>query len=145
MIINYKNYSPKIASNTFITNKNLYSLLLKNEKDSLYLFLGILNCKLISRLYLEQVSQATKDDFPQVTIKDILGLPMPAIEPKEAENISSFAFQMLDSKKQLASAITDSDKNFLQNKCNSLDRQIDKLVYELYNLTDEEKDIIENS
>jgi adenine-specific DNA-methyltransferase len=50
---------------------------------------------------------------------------------------------MLASKKQLAAAITDSDKNFLQNKCSSLDRQIDNLVYALYGLSEEEVKIVE--
>ena len=50
---------------------------------------------------------------------------------------------MLESKKQLAAAVTDSDKNFLQNKCSSIDRQIDKLVYALYGLTEEEIKIVE--
>jgi hypothetical protein len=39
--------------------------------------------------------------------------------------------------------ITDSDKIFLQNKCSSLDRQIDNLVYALYGLSEEEERIVE--
>jgi len=42
-----------------------------------FFVLGLLNSKLVSRLYLDQVTQATKDDFPQVTVKDILELPVP--------------------------------------------------------------------
>jgi phenylpyruvate tautomerase PptA (4-oxalocrotonate tautomerase family) len=49
----------------------------------------------------------------------------------------------LEAKKQLAAAVTDNDKNFLQNKCSSIDIQIDKLVYELYELTEEEIKIVE--
>lgn len=52
---------------------------------------------------------------------------------------------MLQSIKQLAAAITDRDKNFLQNKCASIDRQIDKLVYELYELKEEEIKIVEGN
>jgi hypothetical protein len=53
--------------------------------------------------------------------------------------------QMIQGKKQLATAMTDSDKNFLQNKCSSLDRQIDILVYKLYDLTEEEIRVVETS
>jgi len=35
----------------------------------------------------------------------------------------------------LSAAKTDGDKDFYKNKCATLDRQIDALVYELYGLT----------
>lgn len=43
--------------------------------------------------------------------------------------------QMLDAKKHLQTARTDKDKTYYQDRCNVLDRQIDKSVYELYGLT----------
>ena len=52
--------------------------------------------------------------------------------------------QMLDAKKFLQTARTDKDKTFYEDKCNALDRQIDKLVYELYALTPDEIKIVEN-
>ena len=42
-----------------------------------------------------------------------------------------------------AQAKTDKDKTYYENKCASLDRQIDRLVYELYGLTEEEIKIVE--
>ena len=42
--------------------------------------------------------------------------------------------QMIEAKKQLAAAQTERDKTFYENKCASLDRQIDNLVYELSTL-----------
>ena len=39
--------------------------------------------------------------------------------------------QMLEAKQQLASAQTERDKTFYENKCATLDREIDELVYEL--------------
>ena len=50
---------------------------------------------------------------------------------------------MLEAKKQLAQAKTDKDKTYYENKCAALDRQIDRLVYELYGLTEEEIQIVE--
>jgi type II restriction/modification system DNA methylase subunit YeeA len=35
------------------------------------------------------------------------------------------------------------DKNYLQRKCATLDKQIDELVYQLYGLTEEEIKIVE--
>ncbi len=51
--------------------------------------------------------------------------------------------QMLEAKTQLASVRTERDKTFYESKCATLDRQIDSLVYELYDLTPEEITIVE--
>jgi len=57
----------------------------------------------------------------------------------------SLVEQMLDAKKHSQAARTDKDKTFYQDRCNALDRQIDKLVYELYALTADEIKIVENN
>jgi hypothetical protein len=51
--------------------------------------------------------------------------------------------QMLEAKKQLAAVRSEGDKNFYESKCATLDRQIDSLVYELYDLTPEEIAIVD--
>jgi hypothetical protein len=50
---------------------------------------------------------------------------------------------MLEAKKRLAKVKTDKDKTYYENKCAALDRQIDRLVYDLYGLTEEEVQIVE--
>jgi len=67
-----------LVTETFITNKNLYSILPRDDALDTRIILAVLNSKLISYLYLKQVSQATKDDFPQVTIRDTRALPFPS-------------------------------------------------------------------
>jgi len=52
---------------------------------------------------------------------------------------------MLTAKKHLQSARSDKDKDFYANKCHALDRQIDALVYKLYELTTEEITLVEAS
>ena len=49
----------------------------------------------------------------------------------------------MEAKKQLAKAKTNKDKTYYENKCAFLDRQIDRLVYQLYGLTEEEVQIVE--
>lgn len=60
------------------------------------------------------------------------------------ESAKEFALveQMLAAKPQLARAQSDKDKNFYENKCATLDRQIDALVYELFCLTEDEIKIV---
>ena len=49
-----------------------------------------------------------------------------------------------DEKRQQHEAITDSDKAFFQQKIDALDRKIDRMVYNLYGLSEEEIAIIES-
>jgi len=50
---------------------------------------------------------------------------------------------MLSLHEQLAAARSPQDKSVLQRQIDATDRQIDRLVYELYNLTDGEIAIVE--
>jgi len=51
--------------------------------------------------------------------------------------------QMLSSKKQLSISKTENEKTYWEQKCKSIDNQIDRLVYELYGLTEEEIGVVE--
>ncbi len=66
-----------------------------------------------------------------------------ATEKKRHDEMVAKVEAMLEAKKQLAYAKTDKDKTYYENKCASLDRQIDRLVYDLYGLTEEEIKIVE--
>ena len=44
---------------------------------------------------------------------------------------------------ETAKAKTDTDKTYYESKCAGLNRQIDRLVYDLYSLTEEEIKIVE--
>ena len=58
---------------------------------------------------------------------------------------SSMVSVLLAAKSHLARAQSDKDKDFYENKCASLDRQIDALVYELYELTSDEIKLVEGA
>jgi len=53
--------------------------------------------------------------------------------------------QMLALHKQLPEAKTGHEQTLIQRQIDATDRQIDKLVYELYELTPEEIAIVENN
>lgn len=57
--------------------------------------------------------------------------------------IVSLVERMLDLHKQLPEAKTPHEKTALQRQIETTDRQIDNLVYELYDLTEEEIKIVE--
>jgi hypothetical protein len=133
-----------------ITNKNLYVVRSSSDVPERFL-LGILNSRLISRLYLSQVSQATKDDFPQVTIRDVLGLPFPLVALRTprgracCERMVEMVESILLLHGRLGKSRSQHEKRVIQRQIEAADRQIDRLVYELYGLTEEETAIIEGA
>ena len=92
-----------------------------------------------------------KDSFPQVTIFSLEQLPICVLDiSKPADKawhnkMVSLVEQMLAAKPQLARAQSDKAKDFYENRCAALDRQIDALVYEFYGLTAGEIKIVEGA
>ena len=134
-----------LTTETFITNKNLYTVLAHHNSIDIRILLGVLNSRLLSFLYIRQVTQAAKDDFPQVTIKDILSLPFPSSTAvaNHTSRIVKLVERMLLLHLQLATAKTSHNKTAIQRQIDAADQQIDRLVYELYELTEEEIKIVE--
>jgi len=134
-----------LVTETFVTNKNLYSVLPRDDSLDSHIVLAVLNSRLISYLYLKQVSQATKDDFPQVTIRDTLALPFPPAlrVSKHSNPLLSLVERMLASYRHLAAVSIPTDRAFYQREIKETDKQIDQLVYRLYRLTDKEIEIVE--
>lgn len=77
--------------------------------------------------------------------------PVPRIDPASAtakahhDEILAKAESMIKATKKAIEARTDKDKNYYENRCAALDREINELVYELYGLKDKEVAIIEQA
>jgi len=119
--------------------------------DSLYL-LGLLNSRLfwfsISNISIPFGVRAGEYRY-RLIYQYMEQVPIRAIDAKKPadktahDKIVSLVEQLLTAQKQLVSAQSDRDKDFYGGKCESLDRQIDALVYQLYGLTDDEIKIVE--
>ncbi len=114
----------------FLTNQTCYFI----ARDDKYLF-AILNSKAIYFFMRQMASNLGEGAFRWIK-QFIELLPIPKITPKNQE---------------LARKITDCAKKILQTKekdpnanTQELEKEIDALVYQLYNLTDAEIKIIEN-
>jgi len=66
-------------------------------------------------------------------------------EKKMHDRMVQLVEQMLALHKQLLEAKTGHEQTLIQRQIDATDRQIDKLVYELYGLTPEEIAIVENN
>ena len=103
-----------------------------NENYSTKYLLGILASKLISYLYLNISSIATKDDFRQTTLSELRKLPIPRIDMEKQKPIISIVDKILDLK-----------NNNIHSDTSVFESDIDQLVYQLYELTADEIQIIE--
>lgn len=120
-----------IDTDQFYLLNTAYICLLKNSQYSLKYILGILNSRVINFLYSKTYIGW------QITIPAINSLPIPKINQKNkilVQNIEELVGHILKLKK------SNPDANIA-----TYENQINDLVYELYGLSKEEKQIISNS
>jgi hypothetical protein len=115
--------------------------------DEKYL-IGLLNSSIFEFYYSNLVAKI-RGGYMRFFTQYLEQVPIRAINFDDAaekaahDKMVSLVEQMLDAKKHSQAARTDRDKTFYQDRCNALDRQIDKLVYRLYELNDKEITIVE--
>jgi len=83
---------------------------------NVFFVLGILNSRLISYLYVNTSSIATKDDFRQTTLAELrrLPIPTPQSDPDRTKRFGDLASQTLTLHKQVVAAQAPHDKTVLQ-------------------------------
>jgi hypothetical protein len=132
-----------MTTETMMTTDNVLNIVPRDPQASVPFALGILNSRIISWLYVSTSMIAQKDDFPQVYISALAALPIPAYDKVRHDRMVAPVEQMLSLHKELAAAKTPDAKTVLQRQIEATDKQIDRLVYELYGLTEEEVKIVE--
>lgn len=139
------------TAETLLTNQSVQSLIpnpqLKPAPDLLFL-LGILNSRLLSWYFVKFNSVARRDDFPKIIIQQTRELPFPAwgcqSDRVTHDRMVKLVETMLALHRQLAAARTPQEKSVLERQIAATDAQIDRLVYDLYGLTEDEIKIVEN-
>jgi len=118
------------------------------RSQALYL-LGVLNSRLISWYHHRRSPKAKKKLFPKVLVSDLARLPFKDVRTSSgspeglALEISENVERMMALHERLAACKTDHDRRLHERQVESLDAEIDRLVYELYELTPEEIAIVE--
>ena len=125
------------------------SVILKDDiKENIRYVLGILNSQLLS-FYATHHSPVFSGGYYKFSAPYLRKLPIRPIDftdPADAarhDQMVALVQRMLDLHKQRASATLPHSKELLQRQIDATDRQIDRLVYELYGLTDAEIRIVE--
>ncbi len=121
-----------ISNNKEIVTQSVYCICATSKIYSNELILALLNSKLIHFIY--RCVFAEKQEFPRILIENINNMVLPKPNPIIFNSITNLVHQILSLKQQTPLADT-----------TALENQIDRLVYELYGLTEEEIKIMEQN
>jgi len=120
-----------------------------NDTTLDYRYIAALLGSLPVSYYFQKRFNRTEKTFPEIRIGELAQLPIRTINFSDKadrarhDRMVSLVEAMLDAKRKLQTARTDRDRDHYESKCAALDKQIDALVYELYELTPEEIAIVE--
>jgi len=139
-----------LRGNFTFDNEGIYycantSYIIANEERYL---LGLLNSSLLTFVY-SGISSTYRGGYLRFIYQYLVQLPIRTINfdnPKDKalhDRMVQLVETMLDLHKRLPNANAPHDKQTLQRQIDTTDRQIDKLVYELYGLTEEEIRVVE--
>lgn len=132
-----------IDFNNSLTNRSIYNLQITNKNYNIYLILAIINSKLMKYYYSIFIKPDT-NIFPKLRIIQLKKLPIPS-NPTQAQQTSLITLvdEMLKLNEELQNtSFLPEVKARLEARIAHTDNNIDNLVYELYELTEEEIKIV---
>jgi len=121
----------------------------EQTKFSMKFLTGLLNSRLLSFIYPYISNKMVAQSFPRLSVRDIRNLPIRTIDFADSsdkarhDRMVDLIERMLALHKQFAAAKTGHGKTLLQRQIDATDRQIDRLVYALYELTNEELKMVD--
>ncbi|MEA2051388.1 MAG: TaqI-like C-terminal specificity domain-containing protein, partial [Euryarchaeota archaeon] len=137
-----------IDTNQYLSLKNVHNLRINDNSLSYPYLLGLLNSKLISWWYHGLIPEKGRV-FAEVKVVNLKKLPIRTIdfsnpvEKAQHDKLVALVENMLELKKKHHEAKMDQDKELYEQPIKLVDAQIDRLVYDLYGLTEEEIRIVE--
>jgi len=132
----------------YVFSNSVDGIKMKSETINIKFLLGLINSNLISFYHLNTSPNAFKGTFPKLLLQDLRELPIPVISSgnKSLHNeIVQLVNSMLQLNKEKQQTTTPAKLEQLNARIQYTDNKINKLVYELYGLSDEEIKIVENN
>jgi TaqI-like C-terminal specificity domain len=132
----------------YLCLNNMHVLVPQANYPSVLYLTGILNSRLLN-WYYQTLNPEQGEALAEVKKTNVARLPIHV--PNHADSRSAarhdhvvhLVERMLSLYGRLITARTPQDKNVIQQQIQIADRQIDKAVYELYNLTPQEIELVE--
>jgi hypothetical protein len=127
-----KNINAALSVDGEISLQSVYCLYSTKPNYNNKFILAIINSELINFLYNSLFSE--KQTFPRILLENLKKIPIPKISLKDQEIFITLVDQVIKRKSEDPNADT-----------KALELEIDRLVYELYGLNDDEIKIVESS
>ncbi|MFH1160493.1 MAG: TaqI-like C-terminal specificity domain-containing protein [bacterium] len=112
--------------------QTIHSCHIVDKKFDIMYVLGLFNSRLF-KFYYQKTNSQGGDIFPQVRISSVENLPIKIADRKNQNDFVKIVDNIIETKSKDQQADT-----------TALEKEIDRLVYELYGLTEEEITIVEN-
>lgn len=124
-----------LVEKEYVNDPQIISVIQKNEFYTLEFLWAILNSKLATFYHFNSSPKATKGAFPKILVYDVNNFPLNEnLKVEVKKRIEDLAMKILLNKKENRA----TDTSFLE-------KEIDRLVYELYGLTEEDIEIVEEA
>jgi type I restriction-modification system DNA methylase subunit len=123
---------------------------LDNNEHNIKYFLGIINSRLLNFIY-EIFNPEKGEALAEVKRTNVARLPISAIdfsnptEKAQHDKLVGLVDNMLELQKKHHDANMERDKELYERQIKMVDAQIDRLVYDLYGLTEEEVKVVEEN
>lgn len=138
-----------ISSQPLFINNKLKAIVLKSDvNEALHFVLGILNSRLVTYLH-RHIAPPKGNNYFEVKTRILERLPIRRIDPKNKsdraahDRIVALVEKMLSLHRQRAAAKTPHEQTALDRQISATDASIDREVYALYRLTEDEIAIVE--
>lgn len=125
--------------------QSIFNLILKeNVGINIKYVLAIINSSLMNYYHRHKYLDLSKNLFQKILIQNCKKFPIKIIDEKNKSELNThdslvkLVEQMLQLNKELQEAVLPGDKEMLQRRISYTDSSIDRLVYELYDLSEEE-------
>ncbi|MDM8558550.1 TaqI-like C-terminal specificity domain-containing protein [Candidatus Parabeggiatoa sp. HSG14] len=138
-----------LDSSQFIVRDNLYTIVPRQNDYDLCFLLGIINSRLLQWFYANIINPEIGEALAQVKRGHLIQLPIAKINFDNPTNtakhdkMTQLVEIMLTLNQKLRTNLDSHSRTALKRQIEATDRQIDNLVYQLYNLTAEEIVLIE--
>ncbi len=124
-------------------NTLLHVLKLKDRNYSYKAVLSVLNSPFIGWYFRKKFQISDDDTFPQIMIRDILQFPIPEINEKDDAELNRLVDRLLQIYSEKAETKFQTSLDQFQNKIDFCENRINQIVYQLYELTEDEIKIVE--
>lgn len=130
----------------FYNTQTIFNILSKKKDSGLLKCLtGILNSNLMTFYHRYRHLDVSKNTFQKILIKDAKTFPIELPDDRSRESLLIKVNEIINLQSSIDNPKTPQEKKNLERQIAALDKQIDKLVYELYGLTEDEIKIVEES